>query len=95
MGYFLRKEYFRNSSLRANVTLYQLEKRENRASQIVPSSNFNVAGQPECGIFRRRLEPDDDFGSGTLMSNIVNVTHLLYSAKSNDGPTSKPGKKKT
>lgn len=90
----LRKEYFRNSSLRANVTLYQPDINEKSPSHIVPSTSLNVAGHPECGIFRFRWEPVDDFGSGTLTSNIVNVTHLLYSAKSNDGPTNSPGKKK-
>jgi len=77
------------------VTLYHLENKANSASHIVPSTNFIVAGRPDRGIFLRLLVPLEDFGSGTLTSNMVNVTHRLYSAKSKDGPTIKLGKKKT
>src|ERR1700731_1498204 len=96
VGYRLRKLYLRKSSLRAKPTLYQLENKANAISQNVPSASLIVAGVPERGIFRRRLVPPvADLGSGTLTSNMVKVTHLLYSAKSNDGPVISPGKKKT
>lgn len=68
----------------------------NKTIQDVPSSSLMVAGIPELGILRYRLvSPVVDFGTGTLTSNMVNVTHRLYSAKSNAGPVISPGKKKT
>lgn len=79
-----------------NSTVYQVENNANPTNQNVPSASFIVAGSPERGIFRRRLVPPVvDFGSGTLTSNIVNVTHRLYSAKSKAGPVISEGKKKT
>jgi hypothetical protein len=95
LGNLLRNEYFRNSSLRANFISYQLVNRTYIPNQKVPSANLIVAGIPDFGIFRRRIvAPVEEF-VGTLTSNMVNVTHLLYSAKSNDGPVINPGKKKT
>ena len=74
----------------------QHEKNANATSHNEPSASFMVAGIPEWGILRRRLVPPVvDLGSGTLTSNMVNVTHRLYSAKSKAGPVIRQGKKNT
>lgn len=61
-------------------------------NQDVPSMSLRVAGMPDRGILRRRFVPPV-LESGTLTSNMVSVTHRLYSAKSNVGPVRRPGKK--
>lgn len=79
-----------------NSVVNHWENVANATSHNVPSMSFMVAGMPEWGILRRRFVPPVvDLGSGTLTSNIVNVTHRLYSAKSNEGPVMSPGKKNT
>jgi len=87
-------EYLRNSSLRENLTVYSMEKMVYAINQNVPSTSLSVAGIPDRGILRRRFVPPV-LESGTLTSNMVNVTHRLYSAKSKVGPVINPGKKNT